>query len=280
MAKKIIMCKGLPGSGKSTWAKQEVTRWKNVKRVCKDDLREMLDCSQWSKENEAFVLKARDLLVHAALEADMEVIIDDTNLDPKHEKSLEDIAFGHGARFQIKSFTDVPLEECVRRDAQRSDRVGMKVIQDMYDRYLNPKDTDRSKHTAIICDLDGTVALLNGRSPYDASACESDILNMNVARIVKDLQNMGYHLLFCSGREEKYRGQTELWLQKHDFTYDGLFMRKTGDTRKDCIVKREILERDIVPRYFVHSVFDDRNQVVQMWRDAGLTCFQVAPGDF
>jgi len=57
-------------------------------------------------------------------------------------------------------------------------------------------------------------------------------------------------------------------------------MRKTGDSRKDSIVKREIFEEHIKGKYRIQFVLDDRNQVVEMWRQLGLTCLQVAEGDF
>ena len=57
-------------------------------------------------------------------------------------------------------------------------------------------------------------------------------------------------------------------------------MRATGDQRRDSIVKLEIFDQEIRDRYHVIGVFDDRQQVVRMWRALGLTVFQVAEGDF
>jgi hypothetical protein len=57
-------------------------------------------------------------------------------------------------------------------------------------------------------------------------------------------------------------------------------MRKTSDMRKDAVVKEEIYNENILDKYNVLLVLDDRNQVVDFWRSKGLTCFQVAPGDF
>ena len=57
-------------------------------------------------------------------------------------------------------------------------------------------------------------------------------------------------------------------------------MRKTGDNRKDCVVKREIFDAEIKDKYYIKFILDDRNQVVDMWRKMGLTCLQVADGDF
>ena len=57
-------------------------------------------------------------------------------------------------------------------------------------------------------------------------------------------------------------------------------MRKSSDSRGDQIVKSEILEKEILPKYNVKLVLDDREKVVRMWRDKGLTCLQVDWGDF
>ena len=60
-----------------------------------------------------------------------------------------------------------------------------------------------------------------------------------------------------------------------------LFARKSGDFRKDAVVKEEIYRRHIEGKYCIKLVLDDRDQVVSCWRDTiGLTCFQVAPGAF
>jgi hypothetical protein len=90
----------------------------------------------------------------------------------------------------------------------------------------------------------------------------------------------GYKIIFCSGREDDYRPQTVEFINKHvDVQYE-LFMRKSGDQRKDSIIKGEIYDGNISPSYNVYLVLDDRNQVVDFWRSRGLTCWQVNPGDF
>jgi len=135
----------------------------------------------------------------------------------------------------------------------------------------------------VICDLDGTLALFEKvdkskghyRNPYDASTCGNDLLNEVVAGILK-----GRKVVFVSGMEDKYMPQTVDWLNKHGMAWEGLFMRKSGDFRKDSLVKREIYETFIKGVYDVEFVLDDRNQVVEMWRSEGLVCLQVADGNF
>jgi hypothetical protein len=87
-------------------------------------------------------------------------------------------------------------------------------------------------------------------------------------------------VILMSGREDKFRPETERWLNANDVVYSMLLMRKTGDFRKDAIVKRELYETHIKGKYQVFFVLDDRDQVVTMWREQGLVVFQVADGDF
>ena len=71
-------------------------------------------------------------------------------------------------------------------------------------------------------------------------------------------------------------GETISWIG--DFS---LHMRAADDYRKDDEVKFELYKENVDDKYFIHYVLDDRNQVVDMWRDkCNLTCFQVAPGNF
>lgn len=133
---------------------------------------------------------------------------------------------------------------------------------------------------AIICDLDGTLALLGDRSPYDASRCLDDALNEPIAHILKTYHATGVDILVVSGRDAKHRKLTEQWLHQHAIAYHALHMRPSRDFRKDAVLKAELFERYVRARYEVLFVLEDRNQVVEMWRHLGLTCLQVAPGDF
>lgn len=279
------MYRGLPASGKSTHAREFVLSQPNGswKIVNKDSLRAMLDAGRWSKKNEEFVIDARNWLVMRQLENGLNVIVDDTNFNPAHEQKLRMIAEDFKADFEIKDF-ECDVYECIERDAKRLNGVGKDVIWDMWKKFVIPKvvwpENRNTLPDAVICDLDGTLAAdISHRSPYDASTCEQDKPNLMLASM---LQSTGMQILFVSGREDKYRPQTTRWLDtlfNGTITYS-LWMRPDGDNRKDWLIKYEILRDVIVPSYNPRIIFDDRDQVVAMWRAQGLRVFQVADGNF
>lgn len=299
MSRKVIITKGLPASGKSSWAEIYVKANPNTKRINKDLLREMLDFSAHSSGKEKQVINARNMLIQSMLAAGFSVIVDDTNLNPIHEEEIRKLTQRFNTEHQanvfveIKDFTDVPVEECIKRDVARAKSIGPKAIRTMYNEWLRPDppkvDYDPALPGAVICDLDGTLALLNGRDPYDASTCEQDELCLPVyetlLRFEEWLPDTGSGLqdrfiILVSGRMDIYHAQTEAWLKKHKVPYDALYMRPQGDMRKDVIIKQEIYEREIKGKYNVLFVLDDRQQVVDGWRSLGLTVFQVSEGDF
>lgn len=273
---------GLPASGKSTWAKNKLNKSPNsIKRVSQDDLRAMLDNSHFSKGNEKFVLSLQDTIIKTALEDGKHVIVDNTHLSPKHEARIREL-IKDLAMLEIVDFRHIALETCLERDLKRPNSVGEKVIRDMYNQFIAPPRAAKPVYNpdlpdVIICDLDGTLALICDRNPYDASSCENDLVNEPVRSI---LQNSGKAIMFVSGREDKYKPQTLAWLAKHSISFASIHMRKSGDSRKDSIVKKEIYEEFIFNKYNVDFVLDDRDQVVRVWRDLGLTCLQVDYGDF
>lgn len=272
---KVLFLKGLPGCGKSTYAKDLMERKPNSwKRVNKDDLRAMVDDGFWSRDAEKLILNIQDKIILEALEAGKNVIVDNTHLAPSHEERIRQLVKGK-ADFEIEDFTGVPVEECIDRDLKRLKSVGEQVIRGMYNQYLrkpipvieyNPNLID-----VTICDLDGTLSLLNGRNPYDASDCENDLLNEPVANLIKRQK----HVILLSGREDKYMPQTQNFLIKHNINYVFLFMRKSGDSRPDSIVKREIYDKHIRDKCNVSMVIDDRLQVCRMWHELGLPLFRV-----
>ncbi|WP_283137649.1 hypothetical protein [Rhizohabitans arisaemae] len=134
-----------------------------------------------------------------------------------------------------------------------------------------------------LIDIDGTVALRDGRGPYDWDRVGEDVPNRPVVAVVRSLIAAGYPIAYVSGRPERCRRQTEMWLRANvgrPDAVEGLWMRRNGDRRKDTVVKREIFTQHFGNRE-VMGVIDDRESVVRMWRDElGLTVLQCAEGRF
>lgn len=360
MTKRIVFCCGIPASGKSTWARELLDKNpEKYKRINKDDLRAMLDNGKWSKKNEQCVIQVRDLLIQKFMEDGYNIIVDDTNLDPKHEKRMKEIIekWNDGRKgrtidgvveccngdkivrvpdgidtshirclgcknckpkyeLEVKFF-DISLSDAIDRDNKRTvGHVGQKVIRGMYERYIAPLnknkklEQDSSLPHCIIVDIDGTVAEKGDRSPFDWSRVSGDKPIEPIAKLVKILITQKYSeekIIFFSGRKECCMGDTITWINKHIFNYEGtyslsndyeirffnsatneeyyhpeyqLFMRKDDDDRNDAITKRELFEEHIRNRFYVDFVLDDRDRVVKMWRELGLTCLQVCEGSF
>jgi predicted kinase len=292
----LTITRGLPGSGKTTWAKQQP----DLTRVNRDDLRRMLHGGALGGAAEVQVTTAQRAAIAALLRSGVDVVCDDTNLRSRVVRELAELALSCGADWHVQDFTDVPVEECIRRDALRDGdaRVGEDVIRGMHERYLAGKRGPLhlpvphaaaltylppiGKPEAILVDIDGTVALATGgRSPYDMTRVDEDVPNPPVITAVRAMHAAGHRIIFCSGRSDDARAATETWLTKHvGVPYEALHMRVTGDQRRDSVVKAEIFDREIREHFHVIGVFDDRAQVVRMWRELGLTVFQVAEGNF
>lgn len=133
---------------------------------------------------------------------------------------------------------------------------------------------------AVICDLDGTLADIGSRDPYNPTTVLDDRLNTHIAELIGIIMSSGIQIIFITGRFEKLRGQTIEWLEKHGMKDYLLYMRKDNDFRKDIIYKKEIYKRLVAGKYRVICVLEDRDQTVAMWRREGLTCLQVAYGNF
>ena len=89
---------------------------------------------------------------------------------------------------------------------------------------------------------------------------------------------MSLAMTIVSARNDKNRAVTEQWLANYGIHYDALYMRKDGDYRRDSVFKQELLD-NIRGEDLIERVYDDRNQVVDMWRANGIDCIQVVPRD-
>lgn len=292
---KLIMMRGLPASGKTTYCKNYIKDHPNTVRINNDDLRRSLFGGNFNfKKHEALIDVARNQLIHNYMILGLDIIIDNLNLHPKHERnytnqinfynSIEENKFKY--EFEIITF-DTPLEECIKRDRERSkeEQVGEKVIRQWYRDFMYKEpfklEQDGNLPHAIICDLDGTLALFGNKNPYDRDF-ENDEVNIPVSKLLEIYHKYPEQIkiILVSGRDGLFREQTYKFLERNRIWSDQLLMREIGDKRPDEVIKKEIFQDNIQGRFFVEFVLDDRNKVVKLWRELGLTCLQVAEGDF
>lgn len=265
---KIILLKGLPASGKSTYARKLVEKGNHV-RINFDDLRSMMHNGRWSKGREKLTQKVAYDIAAETLERGQNVIWDNTSFAPKHEARLSQLAKEYGVELEVKFF-DVNPEVAIKRDLARPNSVGPDVIWDMYYRYVweAPPAQDNTLPEAVVFDVDGTLALNDGhRGWFDWGKVSGDSCVEEVAHLASMYAGEGYHIVVVTGRDGEAYDDTYQWLKDHDIDFDELWSRAKGDNRSDTIVKREIYESEIKPRFNVKLVIDDRESVVRMWGD-------------
>ena len=149
----------------------------------------------------------------------------------------------------------------------------------------------------VIFDLDGTLALIderrrisiknNGKMDWDTFFNPTNIAldgpNTPVIETARLFKKNGFRIVIFSGRSEVTKEATEFWLEKFNVPFDVLKMRPTSKEFKfmrDDDLKEGWLNELFPNKSEIFCVFDDRNKVVEMWRRNGITCFQVADGDF
>ena len=152
--KKIILTRGIPASGKSTWAKQEVLKDpEHSIRINRDDLRNMSG-KYWVPTREHYITACKSIILISAMNFQFDtIIIDEMNLNPKESGELKgEIAMVNDAFkggldkyvVEIKDFTNVPLDVCLERDSKRENPIGENVIRGIFNKYkelYNLKET-------------------------------------------------------------------------------------------------------------------------------------------
>ena len=137
----VILARGIPGSGKTYWAKQWVLEEPTRRvRINMDDIRNMLG-KYWVPEREPMVKRIKENVIYNALDFGYDVVIDNMNLNPKEIASINKIVSGYPEyNIEFKDFFDTPLDICIERDSKRDNPIGAKTITEIYNRYKSLYD--------------------------------------------------------------------------------------------------------------------------------------------
>lgn len=313
----VVFLRGAPASGKSFIAKAMTTlKEGNYKRVNRDEIREQLDFYSTVGDfaSEKTVSEVEHQNIMTLLGKGYNVIIDCTLTEISYLRKYFSLFFNTGMNLNFRLIkANATLEECKENNKKRELAGGRfvpeKVIEKMHkkiasnhtamemafnklvesynynfsikNKYHIAKHSD--KKGVFICDLDGTAAKMNGRSPYDWHKVHEDTLNEPLDLVLEALAKSysGLEMIFLSGREDVCYDATLKWLHSHNLKVDALLMRKSRDMRPDWEVKLEILENEIIAKGKIPILsFDDRDSICRLWRHLGIPCYQVDFGNF
>jgi len=284
---KLLILKGLPASGKSTRARELVETGGNWVRVNRDLIRTILHFDKWTPRNEEATVNAELAMALEMLANKKNVVVDDTNLGQSHVDMWKNLAAKiPDAHVQIENMK-TGMWACIERDEKREKKVGQHVIVRMALEY----GLFKPDRPFVLCDIDGTIADISHRLHYVKDGNKDwknffaeigeDSLRVETLNKLEEYYWQGFEIIFVTARPEDYRRQTEEWLKQNvypEIEWLTVIMRRSGDSRDDAIVKREMYEKYFKDKYEIEAVFDDRPKVIRMWREQGLKVIDVGSG--
>lgn len=297
---------GPSGVGKSTWVNKFMRGRRDVIRVSRDVLRHALYIINDGRDsfdyyNHEDLNKREDIITNLckkiandAFANSKTVIFDNTNVDfdllKSDVKALTSDVIVHFEIFNTE-LTAVELHQItVNRGMEVPKKIIIKQMLKMtktisqLDELRNIQRNelivqDVTLPQATIFDIDGTLAYHGDRNVYDMSRVNEDLPATHMIDLAKILYSSGMKIILCSGREEKARAMTCEWMDKFGVKFHELHMRPNKNTRKDYMIKEDMW-RDLITRYHIIQMFDDRDQVVSHGRSLGFKVSQVADGNF
>ena len=302
--KKLILTRGIQGSGKTTWARKWVEEDpENRIRINNDDIRNMLG-KYWVTSREVVTSFIKHKAAIVAMAHGYDIVVDNMNLNPKEIKFWEDLVHHRNQdnstssdyvkyeyEIEFKDFF-IPLEECIRRDTMRPNPIGEKVIRDTWRRYkhfIQTTEVERlvenlrpytNKPKCIVVDMDSTMCFNVTKRPwYGEGAAEgmiNDVPNQGIVDLVKTLQNT-YPIIVVTGRDTSQAKVTKQWLANQGIAPEEFYFRTEGDYRKGVEVKTELINQ-VLDKYDIVTVFEDCEPIVQAFRTMGLTVLQPNNG--
>jgi len=297
--KQLLMLVGPPGSGKSTYANKHI----EANKYSEVDVAYINQDSQ-GKEGHLDLFKQ-------ALVDEKNIIVDRMNFSRKQR--LRYLEPARKAKYEIHIVVlHVPMKECLERCNKRENHPTVKTEEDaqnavtfFFKNYGRVKDKEADKVTrlgwdnkdkidVVVCDLDGTLAKIDHRLHWVRNEDKKernwkkffdemylDEVNEWCRTLLVNMSNNNM-IIYATGRPGEYMDITREWLVDNRLAFSGfeLYSRLEGDYRADTQIKEIILEFEILPRYGILFVVDDRPSVCRMWRERGVTVLQCQDKEF
>ena len=140
-----------------------------------------------------------------------------------------------------------------------------------------------SNKKIILCDIDGTIAnndhrqhFLEGKKDWDGFFSEliNDEPIFPIINKVIEEHDAGKDIIFLTGRPERYRYSTTLWLKEY-FNFElKILMRKDNDQNNKLKVKKEIFEKNFRVND-IDYVIDNDIELLKQWEDMGIDVYEV-----
>jgi predicted kinase len=296
---KILILIGVPASGKSTWTNDFLRNNPDYVRVSRDGFRFMLRNDPAPEPKiEGIITDLVTSTIHKLLARKLNVIIDNTNI---RRQDIYDFIneFKYSADIDFRVF-DISLKKAIERDSLREkDKIvgehrltemfkDYKVLMDSFD--FQPVKRDYNRPTVeptwisplpdcVLVDMDGTLANMGKRNPYDWEKIYKDDLNLMVYEQIQYHKSRGRKIIIFTARDGAAKKNTEDWLELYEVPYDELIIKGVDDNRKDSVVKREMFENHIKGKYNPICVYDDRLSVLKLWYELGVFSFNVNQGN-
>lgn len=310
----LVATRGMSGSGKSTWARAWVAEDPvNRRRVNRDDIRSALfTVPQYSPSEEKLVTKVAHEALESFLGDGYSVVLDNTHLQTRYLRELFGYAVERDIPFIVMSF-EILFDEAVSRVVSRAAMGGLEVSEEVLQKQwkqftrngklsklpevlevlssqkasnaldkVEPYVRNVELPSAFLVDVDGTLMDMGGRrGPYEYDKVLLDTPIQPVVEVVLALQKAGHAIIIMSGREDSCAADTLSQVEATGIQVAALHMRATGDQRQDAVIKAELFDSHIRNKWNIVAVLDDRQQVVDMYRDRlGIHVLQCAEGNF
>lgn len=303
---RILVTIGISGAGKSSWAHEMwATMPSQYVIVNRDKIRELLfgftesniSGGYWDSRSdisarEKEVTKYQNVMIHEALSAGKVPIVDATHLTKKY---VQEFKFWN-VPVELVWF-NIGVDTALERIGKRTRQISRETLVKQHNQLTilkkqfedSPEDFDFTPVTltnnpnlapCVIFDIDGTLAHMVLRNPYDWNRVGEDTVDGPTVSLLKDLHAArSTKIVICTGRDGVCLPETEQWLKDNYIPYDGIFIRPAGDQRPDWQVKEEMW-RKITQVFYIDYMVDDRQQVVRRARALGLKVMNVEYNNF